>query len=84
MYTIRITDYIKSIVERGEEFDDSKIVLGLGNFTLIPTSGYTEILEPKNPFMNNRSFNPYRLVLHGSNSEQVDKRLKLKIYYTKK
>lgn len=84
MYTIRITDYIKSIVERGEEFEDSKIVLGLGNFTLSPTSSYTEILEPKNPFMNNRSFNPYRLVLHGSNSEQVDKRLKLKIYYTKK
>lgn len=84
MYTIRITDYIKSIVERGEDFEDSKIILSMGNFMLLPASGYTEILEPKNPFMNDRAYNPYRIVLHGSNSEQTDKRLKLKIYYTKK
>ena len=50
----------------------------------MPTSQYTEILNPRHPFYNNRAFNPYRIVLHGSNSEQIEKRLKLKIYYTKK
>lgn len=84
MYTIRITDYIKSMVERGEVYDNNSIVLSLGNFLLLPATGYTEVIDPKNPFSNNRAFNPYRIVLHGSNSEQLDKRMKLKIYYTKK
>ena len=83
-YTIRITDYIKGIVEKGEVYEDAKIILSLGNFLLMPTSQYTEILNPRHPFYNNRAFNPYRIVLHGSNSEQIEKRLKLKIYYTKK
>jgi hypothetical protein len=83
-YTIRITDYIKSIVERGEVYEDAKIVLSVGNFLMMPTSAYSEILNPQNPYWSDRAFNPNRVVLHGNNSEQADKQMKLKIYYTKK
>lgn len=83
-YTIRITDYIKNIVERGEVYDENKIVLSLGNFLLSPASGYMNIISLNDPFANDRAFNPHRVVLHGSNSEQADKKLRLKIYYTKK
>jgi len=84
MYTIRITDYIKSIVEKDSVYTDGKVVLSLGNFLLSPSSSYTSPFSGTNPFYNNRAFNPYRVVLHGSGSEQEDKKLKLKVYYTKK
>ena len=83
-YIIRITDYIKSIVERGEVYEDNLITLSLGNFLLSPNGGYMNVVSPTNPFLNNRAFNPYRVVLHGNNTEQADKKLRLKIYYTKK
>lgn len=83
-YTIRITDYIKNIVERGEIYDDNQIVLSLGNFLLNPSGGYMNIINLKDPYANNRAFNPYRVVLHGNNTEQADKKLQLKVYYTKK
>jgi len=83
-YTIRITDYIKEIVEKGIVYEDAKIVLSLGNFLMIPTSGFSEILNTSNPFYSDRAFNPNRVVLHGNNTEQTDKKLNLKIYYTKK
>lgn len=83
-YTIRITDYIKEIVEKGIVYEDAKIVLSLGNFLMMPTSSYSEILDKNNPFISDRAFNPNRVVLHGNNTEQSDKKLRLKIYYTKK
>lgn len=83
-YTIRITDYIKEIVEKGIVYEDAKIVLSLGNFLMSPTSSYSEIMNPASPFYSDRAFNPNRVVLHGNNSEQSDKKLRLKIYYTKK
>lgn len=83
-YTIRITDYIKEIVEKGVVYEDAKIVLSLGNFLMMPTSGYSEILNTSNPLYSDRAFNPNRVVLHGNNTEQSDKKLRLKIYYTKK
>lgn len=84
MYTIRITDYIKSIVEQDEVYEDGSVILSLGNFLLSSSSSYTTVLSSTNPFYNNRAFNPYRVVLHGTNSENQDKKLKLKVYYTKK
>ena len=84
MYTIRITDYIKSIVEQDAVYTDGKVVLSLGNFLLSPSNSYTTPVSGSNPFYNNRAFNPHRVVLHGSGSEQQDKKLKLKVYYTKK
>lgn len=83
-FTIRITDYIKEMVERGTTYQDGKIILSLGNFTLSPNNSYTSIFNTKNPFYNDRAYNPHRVVLHGTNTEQADKKLKLKIYYTKK
>lgn len=82
-YIIRITDYFKNLVEGKEDFENTKIILSLGNFMLAPAT-YTDVVSVKNPFFNDRAYNPHRLVLHGNNSEQPDKRLQLKIYYTKK
>ena len=84
MYTIRITDYVKSIVERNEIYEDGSVILSMGNFLLSPNNAYSTVVNDTNPFYNNRAFNPYRVVLHGNNSEQEDKKLRLKIYYTKK
>lgn len=83
-YVIRITDYIKSMVEGNEVFEDGQIILSLGNFLLSPSTGYTGVYNATDPYMNDRAFNPHRIVLHGNASEQVDKRLRLKVYYTKK
>ncbi|NLN33727.1 MAG: DUF4270 domain-containing protein [Flavobacteriaceae bacterium] len=83
-YTIRITDYVKSIVERNEVYEDGSVILSMGNFLLSPNNAYSTVVSDTNPFYNNRAFNPYRVVLHGNNSEEEDKKLRLKIYYTKK
>lgn len=82
-YTIRITDHIKRIVERDEEFEDGEIIVSVGNFLLNPATSYANVYNVNMPYLNDRAFNPHRVVLHGSNSEQEDKRVKLKIYYTK-
>lgn len=82
-YIIRITDYIKGIVEQGEIYEDGEVVVALGNFLLSPPA-YTNVVNSKAYYLNNRAFNPYRIVLHGNATEQSEKALKLKIYYTKK
>ncbi|MDD3771675.1 MAG: DUF4270 domain-containing protein [Weeksellaceae bacterium] len=84
LYTIRITDYIKSVVERGEVFENNQIVVSLGNFLLSPSSGYMNIMNTNYLYMNDRAFTSDRVVLHGNNTEQTDKKLRLKIYYTQK
>jgi hypothetical protein len=83
-YVIRITDHIKSIVERNEIFQDGEITLSMGNFLLAPSTSYSNVLNGVNPFYSDRAFNPHRVVLHGNATEQVDKKLRLKVYYTKK
>lgn len=83
-YIIRITDYIKSLVERDAVYEDGSIILSLGNFLLNPQNGYTSPANANNPFASNRAFNPHRVVLHGNATEQQDKKLQLKVYYTKK
>ncbi|SMC32730.1 DUF4270 domain-containing protein [Moheibacter sediminis] len=83
-YIIRITDYIKSIVEKDTIYEEGSMILSMGNFLLNPTNSYTSIISGSDPFANNRAFNPHRIVLHGNATEQQDKKLQLKIYYTKK
>lgn len=83
-YKIRITDYIKSIVERNEIYEEGNITLSLGNFLLAPSTSYSNVLNGTNPFYSDRAYNPHRVVLHGNATEQEDKKLKLKVYYTKK
>lgn len=84
IYTLKITDYVKSLVERNEVFEDGQIVVSLGNFLLAPSSGYSNVLNGMDPFYNDRAFNPHRVVLHGNASEDDAKKLRLKVYYTKK
>lgn len=79
-YVIRITDYIKSIVEKDAIYEDGSVILSMGNFLL----GSSAIISETDPFLNDRAFNPHRIVLHGSATEQQDKKLQLKVYYTKK
>lgn len=84
VYTIRITDYIKSIVEKDSIYEDGRMILSIGNFLLNPGNSYTSPMSWTDPFANNRAFNPHRIVLHGNATEQQDKKLQLKVYYTKK
>lgn len=83
-YTIRITDYIKSIVERNEVMQDQELIISLGNYLLAPSSSYASVLNVLDPFSNDRAYNPHRVVLHGNASEDAAKQLRLKVYYTKK
>lgn len=83
IYTIRITDYIKSIVEQDKIYENGSLILSLGNFLLNPSNNSSPV-SGTDPFANNRSFNPHRIVLHGNATEQQDKKLQLKVYYTKK
>lgn len=84
VYTIRITDYIKGIVEGNTVYEDGSLILSLGNFLLTPSNSYTTPVSATDPFANDRAFNPHRVVLHGNATEQQDKKLQLKVYYTKK
>lgn len=84
VYIIRITDYIKSIVEKNTIYEGGSVMLSLGNFLLSPSSSYTSLVSGTDPYANNRAFNPHRVVLHGNATEQQDKKLQLKVYYTKK
>lgn len=81
-YTIDITKHIKSIVEKGEDYDEQQMVVTMGNFLLDPTN-QSEIISI-NPFRNERVSNPYRVVLHGNKTENLEKKLKLVVYYTSK
>ena len=81
-YTLDITKHIKKMVESGEEFKDQEMIVTMGNF-LMGTSDTSTIFST-NPFFRNTIANPYRIVLHGNNSENVEKKLKLLVYYTKK
>lgn len=81
-YTIDITKHLKSMLEKGNEFKDQTMFITLGNF-LTSVSDATTI-NSTNPYQNNRAYNPYRIVLHGNNTEDVTKKLKLLVYYSKK
>jgi len=81
-YTIDITKHIKKMIEKDEVFEDQEMVVTLGNF-LMGTSDASTIFSTS-PFYRNTIANPYRVVLHGNASADVEKKLKLQIYYTKK
>lgn len=78
-YTIDITKHIKNMIEKGETYEDQTMNIALGNFLV--NSDAT--IVSSNPFMRNTVANPYRIVLHGNATENLEKKLKLKVYYTK-
>ena len=81
-YTIDITKHLKKMIENDEKFEDQKMLVALGNFLMSTSDNST--LNSSNPYNRNTIANPYRIVLHGNKSEDDSKKLKLKVYYTKK
>lgn len=81
-YTIDITLHIKDMIEKGKVFLDQEMIVTLGNFLM--ASSDTSTIYSTNPFYRNTVANPYRVVLHGNDTDASDKKLKLLVYYTKK
>lgn len=79
-YMIRITDFLKNIVEKGADIDD--LALQVGNYEN-PNRDY--IFVPKNAYYSNRIYNPFRLVGFGGNpTSNSDKKLEIEVLYSKK
>jgi len=81
-YTIDITKHLKSMLEKNNEFQDQTMLITMGNFVTSVTDATT--INSTNPYQNNRAYNPYRIVLHGNNSEVDAKKLKLLVYYSER
>ena len=80
-YTLDITLHVKDMIEKGEIFLDQEMIVAMGNFLMSSSDAST--LYSTNPIYRNTVANPYRIVLHGNASENVDKKLKFLVYYTK-
>lgn len=80
-YILDITDHFKSMIERGKVFENQEMRIALGNFLL--ETGKSNIYSDK-PYYNNRVASPHRLVFHGNQSSDQEKKLKLLVYYTQK
>lgn len=81
-YTIDITKHLKSMIEKGNTFENQSMIITMGNFITSVTDATT--INSVNPYQNNRAYNPYRIVLHGNKSEVEAKKLKLLLYYSVK
>ncbi|MBO6213510.1 DUF4270 family protein [Algoriella sp.] len=81
-YTIDITKHLKSMIEKGNTFENQSMIITMGNFITSITDAST--INSVNPYQNNRAYNPYRIVLHGNKSEVDAKKLKLLVYYSVK
>ena len=81
-YTIDVTKHLKSMVEKGNAFENQSMIITMGNFITSVTDATT--INSVNPYQNNRAYNPYRIVLHGNKSEVDAKKLKLLVYYSVK
>ncbi|WP_313376208.1 DUF4270 family protein [Chishuiella sp.] len=79
-YTIDITKHLKSMLEKENVFENQSMIVTMGNFIMSVSDATT--INSANPYQNNRAYNPYRMVLHGNNSEVDAKKLKLLVYYS--
>lgn len=81
-YKIRLTNYINSLVNK----DSTNLQLGLSVNHNVALTGFRSIEQSASPGFENLPtgsvISPKGTVLHGSNSPNADKRLKLYIYYT--
>ncbi|MFT4684050.1 MAG: hypothetical protein ACI863_000650 [Flavobacteriales bacterium] len=74
-YTVNITDYISEVLKSENPTEISKLAVKVYNISDIPASGTdTEI--------TNFSWTPKGVVVHGNQSLNLEKRLKLEISYT--
>ena len=56
--------------------------IAMGNFIINPS--ISSYYGDDNPYRLDRAYNPYRIVLHGNNTEVEAKKLKLLVYYAAK
>ena len=80
-YLLRVTEFIKNIIEDNEAVDD--LAIEVGNYLGAASADY--IYKPLHAYYSNRVFNPYRLAIIGANPDggNTDKKLQLEIYYNK-
>lgn len=74
-YKFRITDYITKILDDIDPIELKQLALKVFNISDIPT----QIIDVK---VEDYSWTPKGIIVHGSNSEVVDKRVKLELIYT--
>ena len=80
-YLLRVTEFIKNIIEDNEAVDD--LAIEVGNY--LGATSAEIIYTPLHAYYSNRVFNPYRLAIIGANPDggNTDKKLQLEIYYNK-
>lgn len=75
-YTINITDYISNVLKSTNPIESSQLAVKVYNTSDLPTAiSDTEIKD--------FSWTPKGVVIHGNQSLDIDKRIKLEITYTK-
>lgn len=85
-YTVNLTEHFKNIVEQDTDADGAikenrDLVLSVGN--LAGTDGSSGFSFITDPYLQDRSYNPSRVVIFGNNTSDLSKRLRLEVSYTK-
>lgn len=81
-YLLRVTEFIKNIVEENQEIDD--LAIEMGSYLGYAATSY--FYAPPTAYYSNRIYNPYRLAIVGTNPNEgnSDKKLQLEIFYNKR
>lgn len=80
-YVLRVTEFIKNIIEDNAPVDD--LALEMGNY--LGFSSTELFYAPRNAWFSNRAFNPFRLAIVGTHPSAANetKKLRLEIYYNR-
>lgn len=76
-YKFRITDFITEILDDIDPIELKQLALKVFNVSDIP-------VQPLDILVEDYSWTPKGIIVHGSNSENVDKRAKLELIYTER
>lgn len=76
-YKFKITNYIADILDDIDPIELTQLALKVFNISDIPT----QLLDIK---VKDYSWTPKGIIVHGSNSEVIDKRVKLEVIYSEK
>lgn len=81
-YMLRVTEFIKNIIEDNEPVDD--LAIAMGNYIGSSTADYFYV--PRDAYFTSQVFNPYRLAIVGTNPSGANeaKKLRLEIFYNKR
>lgn len=86
-YTIRISQHLNRVLNGTNSATNKNVKLGLSVTDNAANSLMSELLTPVNPLITKTPyssvFSPRGTILYGNTSTDADKRLKVKLYYTK-